>query len=345
MSLKFSSNVISAKVLAMYGKRLKRNDYDNLLNCKTVSEIACYLKNEANYSRELKDIDEINIRRHELEFLVRNKLFNDLSVIGKYEFTTREIFAKYTIIKSEVELILHVLMSLLSVKKEYVYYDLSDFFKVHTKLNLELLLNINDYDDFFKFLNATPYYKLLINLKPSSLDVRMDISRVEQLLYNYLYENFFSSIDEIKYKKTREDLKDIFSCFVDYNNFVRIIRLHRAKSYSNFAFLDYGSIKRENIEKMKKSISEEDIFDIMRELPQDKKMLKTKYSYLDQLPKKVLYNRCRQAIHSTNDASMIFLSYMFLSQIEIDNIINIIEGVRYSVSKSEIESLLVLKQA
>ena len=344
MSSKFSSNVISAKVLAMYGKRIKRNDYENLLNCKTVSEIACYLKNETSYNRELKEIDEINIRRHELEFLVRNKLLNDLSVIGKYEFTTREIFARYTIIKSEVELILHVLMKLLSAKKEYVYYNLPDFFKVHTKLNLDLLLNINDYDDFYKFLNATPYYKLLLNLKPNTQGEKMDLSKVEQKLYNYLYNNFFESIDEIKNKKTKEDLKNIFSCFIDYSNFVRLIRLHRVKNYSDFALLENGTIKKEDIERMKKSISEEDIFDIMKELPQGKKMLKTKYNYLDQLPKKVLYNKCRQAIHSTNDASMIFLSYMFLSQIEIDNIINIIEGIRYSVSKNEIEALLVLKQ-
>ena len=271
-------------------------------------------------------------------------MLNDLSVIGKYEFTTREIFAKYTIIKSEVELILHVLMNLLSVKKEYVYYDLPDFFKVHTKLNLDLLLNINDYDDFYKFLNITPYYKLLLSLKPNTQGEKMDLSKVEQKLYNYLYKNFFESIDEIKNKKTREDLKNIFSCFIDYSNFVRLIRLHRVKNYSDFALLENGTIKKEDIERMKKSISEEDIFDIMKELPQGKKMLKTKYNYLDQLPKKVLYNKCRQAIHSTNDASMIFLSYMFLSQIEIDNITNIIEGIRYSVSKSEIEDLLVLKQ-
>ena len=52
----------------------------------------------------------------------------------------------------------------------------------------------------------------------------------------------------------------------------------------------------------------------MKELPQGKKMVKIKYNYLDQLPKKVLYNKCRQAIHSTNDASMIFLSYILLPQ-------------------------------
>ena len=344
MLSKFSSNVISAKILAMYGKRIKRNDYNDLLSCKTVSEIACYLKNETNYNRELKEIDEINIRRHELEFLIRNKLINDLAAIGKYEFTTREIFAQYTIIKSEVELILHILMGLLSYKKEYVYYDLPDFFKVHTKLNLELLLNINDYDDFYKFLGNTPYYKLLIDLKPINSEERIDLSKVEQILYNYLYKNFFDSIDKIKNKTTRKNLKNIFSSFIDYSNFVRIIRMHRVRNYRNFALLDNGTIKDKDIEEMKKAISEEDIFDIMKELPQGKRMLKMKYNYLDQLPKKVLYNKCRQSIHSTNDASMIFLSYMFLSQIEIDNIINIIEGIRYSVSKNEIEALLVLKQ-
>ena len=283
MSSKFTSNVISAKVLAMYGKRLKRNDYDNLLSCKTVSEIACYLKNETNYNRELKEIDEINIRRHELEFAVKNKLLNDLAVIGKYEFTTREIFAQYIIIKSEVELILHILMGLLSYKKEYIYYDLPDFFKVHTKLNLELLLSINDYDDFYKFLGNTPYYKLLIDLKPISSEKRIDLSKVEQILYNYLYKNFFDSIDEIKNKTTRENLKSNFASFIDYSNFVRIIRMHRVRNYSDFALLDNGTIKDKDIEEMKKAISEEDIFDIMKELPQGKKMLKTKYNYLDQL--------------------------------------------------------------
>lgn len=344
MSSRFSSNVISAKVLAMYGKRIKSIDYDNLTSCKSVSEVACYLKNETTYSRELKNIDEINIRRHELEFLVRNKLLNDLAVIGKYEFTTREIFAQYIIIKSEVELMLHILMNLLSVKREYVYYDLPDFFKVHTKLNLNLLLSINDYDDFYKFLGTTPYYKLLLKLKPNLPTERINLSKVEQILYNYLYEDFFKSIDGIKNKNTKEKLKNIFSNFIDYSNFVRIIRMHRVKNYSDFALLDHGTIKIEIIEKLKKAISEEDVFDIMRELPQGKKMLKIKYNYLDQLPKKMLYHKCRQAIHSTNDAAMIFLAYMFLSQIEIENVTNIIEGIRYSIPKSQIENFLVVKQ-
>ena len=344
MLAKFSSNVISAKVLAMYGKRIKKEDYYSLLNCKTVSEVACYLKNDTAYNRELKNIDEINIRRHELEFLIKNKILNDLAIIGNYEFTTREIFARYIIIKSEVELIIHILMNLLSMKKEYIYYDLPDFFKMHTKLKLDMLLNINNYEDFYDFLYYTVYYRLLLNLKPKSSDEGINLSKAEQILYNYLYKNFFDSIKKIKNKGTRENIKSIFLSFIDYSNFVRIIRMHRMKNYSDFAILDKGTLRKENIEEMKKAISEDDIFDIMKRLPQGKKMFKIKYNYLDQLPKKAIYNKYRHAIYSSNDASMIFLSYMFLSQIELENIINIIEGIRYKVSRGEIENLLVLNK-
>ena len=38
-----SSNVVLAKARAKYGKRLKEKDYRNLLDCKSVAEVAAYL--------------------------------------------------------------------------------------------------------------------------------------------------------------------------------------------------------------------------------------------------------------------------------------------------------------
>ncbi len=41
--------------------------------------------------------------------------------------------------------------------------------------------------------------------------------------------------------------------------------------------------------------------------------------------------------------AVIMFSYIFLLQIEIQNLTTIIEGVRYEVNKSELENLLILK--
>lgn len=46
-----SSNAILAKARTMYGRRLTDKDYEDLLACKTVPEVANYLKNETVYSK------------------------------------------------------------------------------------------------------------------------------------------------------------------------------------------------------------------------------------------------------------------------------------------------------
>ena len=43
-----SANVILAKARAMYGNSLKSQNYLELLNCHSVSEVASYLKNRTS---------------------------------------------------------------------------------------------------------------------------------------------------------------------------------------------------------------------------------------------------------------------------------------------------------
>ena len=337
----FSSNVILAKALAMYGKRIKGLDYDELINCKSVSEVASYLKNNTAYSSVLSQIDEINIHRHELEALLKEKPINDLAILGKYELTTKEIFSDFIIIKAEIEMIIHALMSLIAQKDFSYFKKVPDFFKIHTKIDLLTLSNAKSYDDFFKAIEKTPYYKLLLPIKNNN---DINLSKAEQALYNYLYTKLFEILTKIKNKKIRNNLKNLFVSYIDYSNFIRILRIkHSLSNASSFAILKNGSIKEKYLNDMMKANTEADTFEIMYNIVQGKKLLKIQYSYIDQIPMKALYYSCRHAIHSSSNSSIVFISYMFLSQIELSNIINIIEGIRYNVSKDEIRKLLILK--
>ena len=53
-----SSNAILAKARAMYGKSLKESDYDNLIECKSVAELAAYLKQRTNYAAVMSGLNE-----------------------------------------------------------------------------------------------------------------------------------------------------------------------------------------------------------------------------------------------------------------------------------------------
>ena len=53
------------------------------------------------------------------------------------------------------------------------------------------------------------------------------------------------------------------------------------------------------------------------------------------------YNMCKKHLYYSSDPAVVLLSYMYVSEAELKNIITIIEGVRYNSKKEIIESLLI----
>ena len=123
----FASNAILSKARAMYGKRLREENYRDLLNCKTVSEVAGYLKNRTSYSGILAGINENEVHRGQLEGKLRQKLFEDYASLCRYELSVGEHFADYLLEHGEIEQILHSLMYLDAGNPEdYLHVTLTD---------------------------------------------------------------------------------------------------------------------------------------------------------------------------------------------------------------------------
>ncbi len=342
MLSEYSSNVVSAKVRAMYGKRISKQDYKNLISCSTVTDVAIYLKNNTAYGDELSDINEREVHRGQLENLIKKKLFHDLETLCRYEITTQSTLAEYTVLTTEIEQIIHSLMYLISGKPSEYIYSLPMFFNKRTKLDLVKLVSIKNYDEFLTALKGSVYAGILAKYKPKNGE-QINISEIEKALYDYLYNRFFEAIKKGTPRKVRNELSEIINEYIDYSNFVRIIRLKRYNSDIDSAVLQYGTIKNKYIEQMRKAKNEEELFNIMRATKRGKRLDKFEFNYIDELPTRVLYENCKRRIRFSVYPPTIMLSYIFLLKIEIENLITIIEGVRYAVPKDEIENLLILK--
>lgn len=342
MLSEYSSNVILAKVRAMYGKRISANDYKNLISCSSVTEVAMYLKNHTSYAKELFDLNEREVYRGQLENLVKKKLFHDLESLCRYEISTRNSFAEYTIVRTEIEQIIHSLMYLVSGKPAEYIYSFPMFFNKRTKINLMDLASVKNYDDFINTLKGSDYARILKEYRPQK-DGQIDISAIEKALYNYLYGKFFEALEKDVSKEVRNKLSEIMVSYIDYSNFVRIIRLKRNNSTNDSAILDYGTLKSVSINQMLHAKNEEEVFNIMKSTNRGKKLTKIKFNYIDELPARVMYDSCRKSIRFSINPSVVMLSYLFLLQIEISNLVTIIEGAHYKAPKNEIEKLLIIK--
>ena len=80
----FSDNVVVAKIHAMYGKMLTPAQYEDLIACKSVPDIASYLKNNTSYSNVLENANEILIHRGQLENFIKKQSFENYSKIYRY---------------------------------------------------------------------------------------------------------------------------------------------------------------------------------------------------------------------------------------------------------------------
>ena len=68
MAVSYADNAVMAKAHAMYGKRLTKENYNDMLNCKSLVELANYLKQEHIIARILTPCRLISTRRRSKKF-------------------------------------------------------------------------------------------------------------------------------------------------------------------------------------------------------------------------------------------------------------------------------------
>ena len=87
---------INAKIKAMMGKLLTIKDYEELINKRSVGEIASYLKFQTSYASALSGIQESNIHRGELERHLYDQLFNEYIRLKKFVKQSVSASQKFT---------------------------------------------------------------------------------------------------------------------------------------------------------------------------------------------------------------------------------------------------------
>ena len=65
------------------------------------------------------------------------------------------------------------------------------------------------------------------------------------------------------------------------------------------------------------------------------------YVYASDISPRVKYRIARKNMHFSNNPSVVMISYMFVSETELMNVISLIEGVRYKLDSRTIQSLLI----
>lgn len=342
-----SSNVVLAKARTKYGRRLTPGDYNELLKCRNVGEVAGYLKNHTVYSHALAGTVENEVHRGALESLLKQKQMEDYYSLCKYEAEVDKHFSMGFIRHDEIEYLLRAVLRLNSHRTKEADYVFPSYLLRRSCLNLEKLGTVKSAQDLREFVRSTPYEKLLEPFLDKPLE-RLDYTGIENALYHYLYGGLLKTIRKYFAGQPKKQLLNIYTTFLDLNNYVHIVRMKTVYATdaetAGRALLPTGTLAEDTLKKMLKGTTPEEIQGPLRHTEIGRRALDMKCAYLDEIPERMNFQICRHYIDFSIYPSVVLISYVFLSKTEIRNIITIIEGKRYQLAPEEIRSLLILEE-
>ncbi len=343
-----ASNALYAKCRAMFGKRLTQHDIDVLLNSRSLSEIAVYLKSNTRYAPALANVDERLTHRGQLELELHRILFGQFEGLCRYEISVGEHLADFVLNRMELKQYLSFLQFLNSGHPQDYIFSLPYFFEKHTNVKLMELSQQRSFSEFLEHIKKSIYYDALKNIK--SEDCRFDYFLVENLMYSKLYDAALSACRKYYSGDAQTQLLDLFGTEIELHNVASVYRLKKyyksSPEFISSVLYPYSSrISRRVMAQIAAAETADDALDIfLRHTPyrREVNLDLIKRHHIDNVFRELRYKRAHHYMHFSTNPSVVLLSYMILTETELTEIITIIEGVRYGLDPERISELIVM---
>lgn len=340
-----SSSVLSAKAKALYGQRLKPEDYQAMMQKKTVSDLATYLKQNTYFSKALDGINEKLVHRGQLESLIRLDLFKRFSRMMRYVDDKRAPFYRYGIMDQEINQIMACIRSLSMDDRLSFFVNVPDHLAHHTSFKLEGLLNLKSYDQLLELLKGTSYYKVLKKYEVDSLE-NFDLNSCE-IEFRELY---LKTILELVKKSFKGSSKaNVTDLFMSREELLNIQKIYRMKKYFNYSSerikrsikIERVHLTKNEINDLIEKVSPDDFFMWLKSTAYGRYIKDKKFLYVEYHIKKILYEIDKRNMRFNVNADIVVLAYMLISEMEVQNVIDVIEGIRYKITPDRISRYLV----
>lgn len=340
-----SSQAMAAKAKAMYGLHLKEVDYRELLRKNSVQEIASYLKNNTAFKAILSGINEQTVHRGFLEMLIRQEYYLDFLKLIHFGDPSKAKFYKYGIVSIEIKQILITIRNLGEEDRSRQIAQLPMFANKLTNFDIQGLVKVNDYLELLAYLKHTPYYAILNRFRPNTAE-DLDYTAIEIALKRYYYSVINTMIDKDFSGMERDQLHDLFNTRIELENLTVIYRLKRyykssaakIKSLINPTFVH---IPKKTLFDWIENKNADELVEALRTCHYKIEFESKDYVYIEHLMDRVQYNINKRIMRFSVNPDVILVAYLTLLEIQIQNIIDIIEGVRYKVDHERIAKLLI----
>lgn len=331
----------------MYAGRLTPANYNDLLNCKNVGEIATYLKNRTVYADVLQDAVTETLHRKQLEAILHKRLFNQYASLCRYELSIGTELYRCFIIRAEIEEILTFLRFLCNRHPEDYIFSLPPFLTDHTSLNLYALAEVKHFEEILRVLKGTDYFSLMEPFVQQCKETgAIDYFAIEARMRKFEFEKLCSIVDKAFSGKYRKDVQQYFEREVDIENIIHIYRLKHTiqasrEEIKKILVFGHHVLTRQELDYLAGASNDAEFMVRLKSTQIGKRLQDKQYEYLEEGIQQVRFDLEKRSFRFATNPYIVMFAYIFLAENEVQNITHIIEGIRYSMPPETIKSLLI----
>jgi vacuolar-type H+-ATPase subunit C/Vma6 len=324
---------VSAKVHALYGRRMTGEDYRQLMTKKTVSEAAAFLQSHKGYREKLAGLNTNKLHREDLENALRSTYVDEYRRIFSFMPMNDKAIMQFLLYRAEQDAILTAMHQLTStnILEPAVIWD--PILTRQSTLDLTGLQKATTFADIVHAAEHTIYGSTLqrILVGDSKNPTQAFVDNMMQVTY---FAQLYKTVGKNYAGDAKKVLRQSLDSETDLINLVQFLRLKKHFSQEDvqrysFPMPRSAKLKKEYMQQLIAAPDYDSAWQMVLDGPYGKLFRSISPLGLEAYLYTLQYNFARHQLRAATPTIYTPIAYLTLKEIELRNIISIIECIRY----------------
>lgn len=323
-----AENAVLAKLRAMYARRLTAAQFSEILSCRTMGEVALYLRDKTPYGGIVPVTAGLgDVHREWLEERLRQASYSRFEAVGHYAFAIDAPFYRYFVLEHEAERLIRTLS--LSVRGGGALPEASAFFLRHSVVDWLRVGQAKTPQQWLSALSGTPYHALCAPfIGPEGVDMVL----LDRSLERHKMRALLQLADTCYGGAQHDALRQQLMIRIDMSDIAALYRAVLLGQRAGVAVTGGGLLTERQLSQLSAAPDEAAFISALGGTRYAGKLDPVRDGSIERTVDRYLFRLAQHTLHRTPYPSVALLSYATLHRTELRDLIHSIEGVRYGAS-------------
>lgn len=322
---------VSAKVHALYGRRMTGEDYRQLMAKHTVPEAAAFLQSHRGYRDRLSGLSTASIHRETLENALREIYVDEYRRLFSFMRMEDKELMRFPMYRGEQDAIMTAMRQLNSTHMLEPVTTWQSVLHKRSGLDLMGLQAARSFSDIARAAEKTIYGPALQHIQSGETPTPAFVDNMMQTVY---FSRLYATMNRNYSGETKRILRQSLDDETDLLNLVQFLRLKKYFSPEDIRRYSFplpcsSRLRRDYIQQLIGAPDYDAAFQLVLDGPYGKLFHSIAPSGLEAYLYTLQYDFARRQLRAAAPTVYTPIAYLTLKEIELRNIISIIECIRY----------------